>query len=296
MRRRSVVSLAVFAVVALVLGGAALAWACGAQAGIKNSPNTGMSGNPQTGKGGTTFTVSGTNFREGPVEVHWNSVSGPLLGTATGPSFSISVTVPAGQAEGTYYVVAFQENVGSPSDPFTVTGVAQASSSSSSSSGGDSAGTGGKTSSKASGADGKSSPSPSRSNEGSKSPSTSTSPSTGAAPVVTTATGTDVFAPSVAPATTGRRADKAKDAPRGKAEAPKADERATSAERYFDGLESPAVLPSPFDSSVASAPSTPWLSIGAGLLGAGLVAMFMGVLVAEVRRRRAAEAGSRRLK
>jgi hypothetical protein len=49
---------------------------------------------PSTGSPGSTFTVTGSGFAAVDVEIHWDSQSGPLLSTAAGPSFTITVTVP----------------------------------------------------------------------------------------------------------------------------------------------------------------------------------------------------------
>lgn len=50
--------------------------------------------------------VEGTDFFSGgPVEIRWNSATGPLLATATGPDFSTDVTIPDAPP-GSYVVLA----------------------------------------------------------------------------------------------------------------------------------------------------------------------------------------------
>lgn len=95
--RRSTVALA-SGIVAVVLGGASLAFACGGQATIGVSSSSGTAG--------STINISGALFlADTPVNVYWNSVGGTLLGTATGPNFSLSATVPANAGVGVHYVV-----------------------------------------------------------------------------------------------------------------------------------------------------------------------------------------------
>lgn len=95
--RRSTVAL-VSGIVAVVLGGASLAFACGGQATIGVSSSSGTAG--------STINISGALFlADTPVNVYWNSVGGTLLGTATGPNFSLSATVPANAGVGVHYVV-----------------------------------------------------------------------------------------------------------------------------------------------------------------------------------------------
>lgn len=84
---------------AMVLGGASLAFACGGQATISLSSSSGSAGS-NIGISGALFTA------EGPVSIHWGGASGPVVATATGPSFSVSGTVPANAAPGVHYVVA----------------------------------------------------------------------------------------------------------------------------------------------------------------------------------------------
>jgi len=73
---------------------AALAWACTPQAYIELSR---ASASP-----GDTVTVTGRGFIPREVQIRWNGSSGPLLAKATGPDFSVEVTVPRA-GPGTYY-------------------------------------------------------------------------------------------------------------------------------------------------------------------------------------------------
>lgn len=91
--------LVLFWALAIVIGGATLAWACSPQAGFELQPAAGA---PLA-----EFTAEGYGFTPGtPVEVRWDSATGPLLATATGPSFSVAVTVPADASSEVHYVVA----------------------------------------------------------------------------------------------------------------------------------------------------------------------------------------------
>lgn len=69
----------------VVAGG--VAWACTPQSSIAVEPAVALSG--------TAVAVEGRSFvSNGPVEIRWNSATGPLLATATGPDFSTDVTIP----------------------------------------------------------------------------------------------------------------------------------------------------------------------------------------------------------
>jgi hypothetical protein len=92
----------------VVMGVAATAWACTAQVGL--SPLLQQSG-PQ----GTQLSVSGQTIGGGEVEIRWNGVRGPVIGTAlTGQDggandFTAQVTIPEA-TPGVYYLVAAAEN------------------------------------------------------------------------------------------------------------------------------------------------------------------------------------------
>lgn len=77
---------AVGAVMAATLGIAGASWACTSSASLSSSPNYGPTG--------SNVTVTGSSFTDGRVEIRWNAVSGPLIGEATGPNFSITVKIP----------------------------------------------------------------------------------------------------------------------------------------------------------------------------------------------------------
>lgn len=101
-----------FWVVAMLLVGAAVAWACTDQAVIGtpgSGPNGGSALQPHWGPPGTKVLVEGREFRQKQVEVRWNSASGPLLATGQGPSFSAEFRVPD-RPPGDYTVVALQRD------------------------------------------------------------------------------------------------------------------------------------------------------------------------------------------
>lgn len=57
-----------------------------------------------SGPTGSTVNVVGLGFDESTVEVRWNAVDGPELAEATGPRFSVPVTIPS-SPEGLYGIV-----------------------------------------------------------------------------------------------------------------------------------------------------------------------------------------------
>lgn len=83
----------------LAVGAASVAWACTAL--VARTILAPASGSPAS-----TVTVSGTNFGAGPVTIHWNDSTGPVLATTRGPSFAVPVTVPATATNDVFYVVA----------------------------------------------------------------------------------------------------------------------------------------------------------------------------------------------
>lgn len=118
MARRAIC--AALAVAALGLAGAALAWAC--------TPNSYVTfTGPDSGPPGTQTTLNGQYFSAGAaVEIRGGSESGPLLATATGPSFNVGLTIPD-VPPGVYYIVATARNSsgqveGQAMAPFAVTG------------------------------------------------------------------------------------------------------------------------------------------------------------------------------
>lgn len=97
-------TLACLGVVAVLMLGLGLAWAC--------TPTSSIVLLPETGPTASKITVSGQVAPDAgsaaPVEIRWNSVSGLLLGTVTADAtrnFSAEVTVPD-VAPGVYYVLA----------------------------------------------------------------------------------------------------------------------------------------------------------------------------------------------
>ena len=67
------------------------------QAGVYNAPAL------------SRTTVSLTGFADAPVQVHWNSVDGPVLATVAGPVAAFSVTLPDA-APNVYYLYAVQQS------------------------------------------------------------------------------------------------------------------------------------------------------------------------------------------
>lgn len=65
-----------------------------------------------SGLAGTALTLSGKDFGQGEVvQLKWNaqgqsSPDAPVIGTATGPTFSVAVTVPEAATDGHYWIVA----------------------------------------------------------------------------------------------------------------------------------------------------------------------------------------------
>ena len=49
---------------------------------------------PASGPAGSEVTITGTGFADADVEIHWGDQSGPVLGTARGPDFSVKVVIP----------------------------------------------------------------------------------------------------------------------------------------------------------------------------------------------------------
>lgn len=58
-----------------------------------------------SGPAGTEVEVRGTNFEVGPPEIRWNGLDGALLGKASSPEFTLTVTIPEA-GEGLYSLVA----------------------------------------------------------------------------------------------------------------------------------------------------------------------------------------------
>lgn len=97
--RRSITALGAGA--ALVIAATSFAWACTNQAWLGSI-------DPGSGAAGTRATVTGERFAPGPVEIRWNTTGGPLLATATGPDFSVAVTIPSATPD-VYSVIAISK-------------------------------------------------------------------------------------------------------------------------------------------------------------------------------------------
>ncbi|PLS76464.1 MAG: hypothetical protein CYG61_01885 [Actinobacteria bacterium] len=90
--------------VAIVLSIASVVWACSPQCTIE------LIG-PNSGPAGTEVTITGARFI-GPVEIRWDSDTGPLLGEAPNygdRGFTVRVTIPQAQPR-TYSIVAVTKN------------------------------------------------------------------------------------------------------------------------------------------------------------------------------------------
>jgi hypothetical protein len=86
----------------LGLGVAAVGWAC--------VPGSYLHAGPSFGPPGSSFTISGQEFDGGSVEIRWGSQTGPLLASASGSAFSVSVQAPADAVDGVYLVFALTRN------------------------------------------------------------------------------------------------------------------------------------------------------------------------------------------
>ena len=85
---------------------ASVAWAC--------TPSAQISARPGSGRGGDQITVVGGAWDTlGPIDIHWNSVDGPVLASASGSTsdFSVSVRIPE-VAPDIYTIVATQPRLG----------------------------------------------------------------------------------------------------------------------------------------------------------------------------------------
>ncbi|MGQ0520845.1 MAG: hypothetical protein ACT4PX_06825 [Actinomycetota bacterium] len=73
-------------------------WAC--------TPTASIAVEPKVGPPSSLVMVSGQGFvADRPVDIHWNSMTGPVLASPMGPSFSTKIVVPD-VAAGSYYVIA----------------------------------------------------------------------------------------------------------------------------------------------------------------------------------------------
>lgn len=97
--------------VAAPVVGASLAYACTSLATLNLSPTQGPAGQQVnvSGRGFSAHDV--TDVRNGVVEIRFDSLNGPVLGTATatkGGEITAAITIPQGAAPGTHMVVATQ--------------------------------------------------------------------------------------------------------------------------------------------------------------------------------------------
>ncbi len=84
---------------ALLVSAVSVAWAC--------VPQGVLTLNPASGPAGSQVTASTTGFPVGEaVDIHWDSQTGPVLASGTGPTFTKTITIPADAAGGTHIVVA----------------------------------------------------------------------------------------------------------------------------------------------------------------------------------------------
>lgn len=83
---------------AMVVVFGAVAWACIPYPIITVGPRS-------SGPAGADISVSGVSFAPGQIEVRWNAIDGPVIGTASDPDFSVDATVPE-VPEGMYAIVA----------------------------------------------------------------------------------------------------------------------------------------------------------------------------------------------
>jgi hypothetical protein len=271
---------------------AALAWACSPQSAIQLSQQAGFAGN--------NVEVSGSNFANGgSVEIHWNSASGPLLATATGPTFAVTVTVPEEASADNHLIVAVGQataqfpEVHRPAS-FTVVEPAPApenapareapprNGTAGTTSGGGSPG-GALTRRATAGA-----PSPASAVGGAGDTAAGTDPITSSAPATAEAGGSG--APAAATAG-GARNDAG--SPSEAASRPAAP-RGSAAADLWGGFEAATARGLPSSAAAPAAPESSLPLLSVAMLGFGLVAVFSGAAVAAVRRRRAPAQAQRR--
>lgn len=128
------VMLAVCGILAMLVGGASLAWACSPQAEVYLYPTE--------GRPGDTILVEGRRFNEGTVQIYWTNDAGERthLTSAQGPSFKQEVQVPASASPDVYYVTGVWSHDGTTYDStksFVVQGETSSTSDSGSEEGGE---------------------------------------------------------------------------------------------------------------------------------------------------------------
>lgn len=283
----------IVAVIATAMSAAAVAWAC--------TPTADMTAGPGSGAPGTQVTFTGTGFDRGIVELRMDSTTSAPLATVQGPSFSVTLTVPeTSPGYHTFGAVGYNSEgvaVGEASVPFEVTGASAEPAQSVAPTVPQSSGR--PATRPATGAVERVSPSP-RSQADRRSSDRDVAPSAGTPAVA--APGADEL-PAPAPRTAvPDRADAVRSGQGARtARTPDSARPLGGIRRIEPGAQEPARAAAPQDLWATSSNAgdeqnaTPGgqLAIGAGLLAFGLVALFGGFAVAELRRRRAL-AGARR--
>lgn len=97
-KRRVKIRLALLAAALSASLWASFAWACVPYPLLTVGPRS-------SGPVGTDVKVSGVSFAPGQIEVRWNAIDGPVLGTAGDPDFSLNAKIPQAD-EGMYAIVA----------------------------------------------------------------------------------------------------------------------------------------------------------------------------------------------
>lgn len=97
---------------AVTLAGASFAWACSAQPVVVFGGASGSASGPA----GSPVTVRGEQWDAAPVEIRWNSIAGEELrlpngqvARPTGPSFSVTIRIPADARTGVHTVYFVQK-------------------------------------------------------------------------------------------------------------------------------------------------------------------------------------------
>jgi len=266
LRRISVVGFGVLAAGVVV---AATAWACSPSGGLSTPANGAEL--PQ-GAAGSPVAVRGTGFAANkPVEIVWNS-PGNVIARATGPEFTVSVTIPANATMGVHFIGATQgDDVAPGAMSFEVTSTAVPT---------------GPTADSVTGGSGITAATV-RGGTGSPAGPLAARP---AAPVfaVTAQPGVPASAgPAIATAAQGEKFFGGSLAPAAADPAAQARGARAATGDLWSGFRSgtKSSLPGITDGTPAQG-SGPGLAVGMGLLSAGTVALLAGFGVAETRRRR----------
>lgn len=313
-----------FVVAAVVAATASLAWACTGLPQINvdsrraAGPDSEAGGDIASGPPGTRVFINGTEFGSGPVELRWDSMTGKLLATTTGPSFSVAVTIPQA-TPGVYTILAVQSDdarnaTGQARTPFEVTNPSAEPGTSATPTVGGGAAQGSNTRTRASGADTQGSTGAAgagdefavggtvTSSEPSQSTLSNSPPGVGAGQSSSGSAASSATGATASPARSGLGGATAPTAATAPTEAgalvpvPGEESLANTASNLqrtvsadlWGGFQSGTIS---LNGGGASEPATtqgPWFALGMGLLvaSAGLIAMLGGFAVAEVRRRR----------